>query len=45
MDIKGEKLREIMHKAIDRYGHASKEALVASQNLDKYMNSYYSKTK
>lgn len=45
MDKRGEELRDIMHQAIDKYGRTSKEALSASQNLDQYMNSYYSKTK
>jgi len=45
MDIKGENLREIMYKAIDKYGHASKEVLVASQKLDKYMNNYSKENK
>lgn len=41
MDMKGEELRDIMHKAIDKYGDlVSKEVVKASQNLDKYMNSY-----
>jgi hypothetical protein len=38
MDMKGEKLREIMYKAIEKYGHASNEVLVASQKLDTYIN-------
>ncbi|WP_459482067.1 Spo0E family sporulation regulatory protein-aspartic acid phosphatase [Clostridium saccharoperbutylacetonicum] len=41
MDKKGEELREMMHEAIDKYGHASIEALIASQNLDAYMNRYF----
>ncbi len=41
MDQKGEELREIMYKAINEFGHASIEALIASQNLDNYMNSYF----
>jgi hypothetical protein len=43
MDIKGEELRELMHEAINKYGHASIEALIASQNLDDYMNRYFNK--
>lgn len=38
MDMKGEELRETMNKTIEQYGHASLEALIASQNLDPYIN-------
>jgi hypothetical protein len=38
VDKRGEELREIMHEAICKYGHASEEALIASQELDEYMN-------
>lgn len=38
MDAKSEKLREILNRTIEKYGHASKEALVASQKLDPYIN-------
>ena len=34
---KVEELREIMNKTIEVYGIASKEALIASQNLDPYI--------
>lgn len=40
IDIKLEELRDVMHRNISEYGLASKEALIASQNLDQYMNSY-----
>lgn len=40
MDKKGEQLRENMYKVMDKHGHDSKEALVASQVLDQYMNNY-----
>lgn len=40
MDKRGEQLREIMYKKINKYGHESKEALLASQALDRYMNKH-----
>ncbi|MBN1035797.1 aspartyl-phosphate phosphatase Spo0E family protein [Clostridium botulinum] len=38
MNNKIEELREIMYKKIEQYGCSSKEALIASQNLDKCIN-------
>lgn len=37
MGSKVEKLRDIMNKTIEKYGLASGEALIASQNLDPYI--------
>ena len=33
-----EEVREALNKTIEQYGHASKEALIASQKLDQYIN-------
>jgi hypothetical protein len=33
-----EEVREALNKTIEKYGHASNEALIASQKLDPYIN-------
>ena len=40
MDKRGEKLREKMHKAIEKHSNnlTCKEVVQASQRLDRYMN-------
>ncbi len=38
MKNKIEELRKIMYEKIEQYGCSSKEALIASKNLDKCMN-------
>ena len=37
MGIKVEELRDTLNKTIEKYGLASNEALIASQNLDPYI--------
>lgn len=38
MDKRGERLRESMHKAIEKYGVSSIQVLKVSQKLDLYVN-------